>query len=77
MAIDRTLLAILADPEDKGPLMLVTDEQGTETGLYNPRLHLLYPIEDGIPDLLRSDARELGEAEHTEVLNRAAASQDW
>ena len=44
MAIDSTLLSILACPQDKGPLLLVGDEL-----LYNPRLRRAYPIENGIP----------------------------
>ena len=38
MALDPTLLSILACPQDKGPLLLVDDEL-----LYNPRLHRAYP----------------------------------
>ena len=35
MALDPRLLAVLACPEDKGPLYYLGDDDG----LYNPRLH--------------------------------------
>ncbi|MCC8927614.1 Trm112 family protein [Rhodococcus sp. BGS-1C] len=68
MAIDRTLLGILACPEDKGPLLLVEDEL-----LYNPRLRRAYPIEGGIPVLLVDDARDVDDAEHESILSRATS----
>lgn len=61
--IDADLLAILACPEDKGPLILVRDEF-----LYNPRLRRAYPIEDGIPVLLVDDARDVDDAEHARIV---------
>lgn len=66
MAIDKTLLGILACPVDKGPLLLVEDEL-----LYNPRLRRAYPIENGIPVLLTDDARDVDDAEHESILARA------
>ncbi|SEL90334.1 Trm112 family protein [Rhodococcus maanshanensis] len=69
MALDPTLLSILACPQDKGPLLLVDDEL-----LYNPRLHRAYPIEDGIPVLLVDEARTVGEEEHEALLARAKGS---
>ncbi|MBY4402964.1 Trm112 family protein [Rhodococcus fascians] len=68
MAIDSTLLSILACPVDKGPLLLVEDEL-----LYNPRLRRAYPIENGIPVLLADDARDVDDAEHESILARATA----
>ncbi|MBY4131379.1 Trm112 family protein [Rhodococcus fascians] len=68
MAIDSTLLSILACPVDKGPLLLVEDEL-----LYNPRLRRAYPIENGIPVLLADDARDVAEAEHESILARATS----
>ena len=65
MAIDQTLLSILACPVDKGPLLLVEDEL-----LYNPRLRRAYPIENGIPVLLVDDARDVDDAEHESILAR-------
>ncbi|MGA9869765.1 MAG: Trm112 family protein [Rhodococcus sp. (in: high G+C Gram-positive bacteria)] len=69
MALDRTLLDILACPVDKGPLLLVEDEL-----LYNPRLRRAYPIENGIPVLLVDDARDVDDAEHESILGRAQNS---
>ncbi|KQU33784.1 MULTISPECIES: Trm112 family protein [Nocardiaceae] len=68
MAIDSTLLSILACPVDKGPLLLVEDEL-----LYNPRLRRAYPIENGIPVLLADDARDVDDAEHELILARATS----
>ena len=66
MAIDSTLLSILACPVDKGPLLLIEDEL-----LYNPRLRRAYPIENGIPVLLADAARDGAGAEHDPILARA------
>lgn len=71
MAIDPTLLSILACPQDKGPLLLVGDEV-----LYNPRLRRAYPIENGIPVLLIDEARDVTEAEHEDFLARGVAASD-
>ena len=38
--LDPRLLAVLACPDDKGPLYYL----GDQTGLYNPRLHRLYEV---------------------------------
>lgn len=70
MAIDQTLLGILACPVDKGPLLLVEDEL-----LYNPRLRRAYPIENGIPVLLADDARDVDDAEHESISSRAQSAQ--
>lgn len=67
MAIDATLLKILACPQDKGPLLYVPDEL-----FYNPRLRRAYPIEEGLPVLLTTEARDVDEAEHESILARAA-----
>lgn len=68
MAIDAKLLEILACPQDHGPLLYVQD-----TLLYNPRLRVAYPIEEGLPVLLADHARAVDEAEHETIL--AAARQ--
>jgi uncharacterized protein YbaR (Trm112 family) len=60
--LDDLLLSILVCPEDRGPLLLVDDEQ-----LYNPRLRRAYRIEDGIPVLLIDEARDVDEDEHTRL----------
>jgi len=68
VAVDPTLLSILACPQDKGPLLLVDD-----TVLYNPRLRRAYPIENGIPVLLVDDARDVSDAEHEDFVARGSA----
>ncbi len=70
MAIDQTLLSILACPVDKGPLLLVEDEL-----LYNPRLRRAYPLENGIPVLLVDEARDVDDAEHESILGRVTSSK--
>ena len=40
MPLDTRLLAVLACPEDKGPLYYLGDDDG----LYNPRLHRRYEV---------------------------------
>lgn len=49
--ISAELLEILADPIDKGPVELVTDDGGREW-LVNRRNGYRYPVEDGIPIML-------------------------
>ena len=63
MAIDPTLLRILACPEDKGPLWYVEDE----AFLYNPRLHRKYPVKDDIAVMLVDEAVTADDAEHARV----------
>lgn len=50
-SISPELLEILVCPADKGPVELITDEQGNEW-LVNRRNGYRYPIEDGIPIML-------------------------
>ncbi|WP_333619107.1 Trm112 family protein [Dietzia sp.] len=57
-SLDPRLLEIIACPVDRGPLSPVSGDR-----LYNPRLHLVYRIEDGIPVLLADEATEAGQAE--------------
>lgn len=52
-SLDPRLLEILACPVDRGPLSPVSGDR-----LYNPRLYLIYRIDDGIPVLLRDEAKE-------------------
>lgn len=59
MALDTQLLAVLACPEDKGPLYYVADEDV----LYNPRLARTYAVRDGIPVMLVDEAQDLDAAE--------------
>ena len=69
MALDEMLLAILACPEDKGPLLYFEDEDS----LYNPRLQRRYPIRNGIPVMLLDEAETVDDAEHQRLLGKAAA----
>jgi len=55
--ISRELLAILADPGDKGPVELLTDGQGNEW-LINRRNGFKYPVEDGIPIMLLEEGEK-------------------
>ena len=59
MSLDPALLAILACPEDKGPLYHLDDE-GV---LFNPRLNRTYEIRDGIPVMLVEEATALSDDE--------------
>lgn len=59
MSLDASLLAILACPEDKGPLYYVE----SEAVLFNPRLRRTYAVRDGIPVMLVDEANTLDDAE--------------
>lgn len=52
MRVDPQLLSVIACPQDKGTL----DYYPEHNVLVNPRLNLAYPVVDGIPVLLASDA---------------------
>jgi uncharacterized protein YbaR (Trm112 family) len=66
--LDPRLLAVLACPDDKGPLYYL----GDQTGLYNPRLHRLYAVRDGIPVMLIDEAQTLDQAAHDQLVERIA-----
>lgn len=59
MSLDPSLLAILACPEDKGPLFYVESEQV----LLNPRLARTYEVRDGIPVMLVEEATTVADDE--------------
>jgi uncharacterized protein YbaR (Trm112 family) len=59
MSLDAALLAILACPEDKGPLYYLDADQV----LFNPRLRRTYAVRDGIPVMLVEEATTLDDAE--------------
>lgn len=59
--IDKKLLDLLVCPLTKGPLEL--DEEKNE--LISKSAHLAYPIRDGIPILLPSEARPLDDDDST------------
>jgi uncharacterized protein YbaR (Trm112 family) len=68
--IDSRLLAILACPQDKGPLFFVADEDA----LYNPRLQRRYDVRDGIPVMLVDEATTVDAVEHARVMAKIAAT---
>ena len=55
MSLDSALLAILACPEDKGPLYYLESEHV----LFNPRLRRTYEVRDDIPVMLVEEATAL------------------
>lgn len=69
MSLDPQLLAILACPEDKGPLLYFEDE----SSLYNPRLKRRYEVRDDIPIMLIDEAETVGDDEHGRLTAKAAA----
>jgi uncharacterized protein YbaR (Trm112 family) len=66
MALDPRLLAVLACPQDKGPLYYLGDSDG----LYNPRLRLRYSIREGIPVMLIDEAVTVDDAAHEAIMAR-------
>ncbi len=69
MALHPDLLAILACPQDKGPLHYLADENK----LYNPRLGWTYEIDADIPVLLIEQATHLSAKEKAELDQRVDA----
>jgi uncharacterized protein YbaR (Trm112 family) len=69
MALDQALLEILADPEDKGPLLYFE----SESALYNPRLKRRYEVRDDIPVMLIDEAETVDQAEHDRLMAKAEA----
>lgn len=59
MSLDPALLAILACPEDKGPLYYLDDE----AVLFNPRLNRTYEIRGDIPVMLVEEANTVSDDE--------------
>ncbi len=64
MSLSPDLLAILACPEDKGPLYHID----AEDVLYNPRLTRAYAVRDGIPVMLIDEATTVDAAEHERLM---------
>jgi len=69
MTLSTDLLAILACPEDKGPLYYVESEEI----LYNPRLTRSYAVRDGIPVMLIDEATTVDTAEHERIMGVVAS----
>lgn len=57
MKLDRRILDILVCPVTKGKVVQVADE------LWSKQAALAYPIKDGIPVMLETDARALSQEE--------------
>jgi uncharacterized protein YbaR (Trm112 family) len=68
MTLDPRLLAILADPDDHGPLF----DLGPD-GLYNDRARRRFRVVDGIPVMLLDEADTIDESEHARLMARVAA----
>jgi len=69
MSIAPELLALLACPEDKGPLYYLEDLDV----LYNPRLQRVYRVRDGIPVMLIDEAQGLEPSEGERLFARIEA----
>lgn len=67
--IDARLLAILACPQDKGPLYFIADEDA----LYNPRLKRRYNVRDGIPVMLVDESTTVSDEEHARIMAKVSA----
>ncbi len=59
MSIDHRLIAMLVCPLCKGPLEAGRDADGRLVELECPADKLAFPIHDGIPVMLESEARSL------------------
>ncbi len=57
MKLDRRILDILVCPVSKGKLIQIDDE------LWSKQAGLAFPIKDGIPVMIESDARPLTQEE--------------
>ena len=68
MTVSPSLLAILACPVDKGPLLYLPDE----AVLVNPRTHVAYDVRDGIPVMLVEESRRLDDAEFGRLMDLVA-----
>lgn len=62
MSLDHRLLDLLVCPVCKGPLQPLRDADGHLTELHCPADRLAYPIRDGIPIMLETEARNLDAA---------------
>jgi len=57
MTIDHRLIGMLVCPLCKGPLLVLRDDNARPTELLCPADRLAFPIRDGIPVMLESEAR--------------------
>lgn len=63
MTLDRRLLSLLVCPLCKGPLALTHDADSRPRELVCPADRLAFPILDGLPVMLESEARALSATE--------------
>ena len=63
MTLDHRLIDLLVCPHCKGPLHLWRDEQLRPRELVCPADRLAFPIRDGLPVMLESEARTLAVTE--------------
>ncbi len=70
MSLHPELLAILACPQDKGPLWYFEDE----SLLYNPRLRRSYRIDSDIPVMLIDEASDVSDDEHERLMSKAESN---
>ena len=61
MSLDHHLISLLHCPVCKGPLELRRDEDLRPIELVCPADRLAFPIRDGVPVMLESEARSLAE----------------
>lgn len=59
------LIELLVCPEDRQPLLYVPEHDV----LYNDRLHRIYAVIEGIPDLLIEDATTATDEQHATFLS--------
>lgn len=59
MSLDHRLIDLLVCPVCKGPLTLHRDDNMRPTELACPADRLAFPLRDGIPVMLESEARSL------------------
>jgi len=59
MTLDHRLIDLLVCPVCKGPLQMQRDEQQRPQALACPADRLAFPLVDGIPVMLESEARPL------------------
>jgi uncharacterized protein YbaR (Trm112 family) len=63
MSLDHRLIELLVCPACKGPLTMARDAENRPIELQCTADRLAFPIRDGIPIMLESEARTIGAAE--------------
>jgi uncharacterized protein YbaR (Trm112 family) len=70
--MDHRLIDLLVCPICKGPLTLARDELNRPSELRCPADRLAFPLRDGIPVMLESEARSLDPGDPAMVTRSAA-----